>query len=111
VGLWGREMMRETTRFFFFCSAALNAVSELYVNQNVASKYISQWTSLSGSSSVGHLESVYGDTASWGLMYNLFADKWMGTGLVGDDVSAILLLGAMVLISMTGIHPTNAILC
>ncbi|KAK7461368.1 hypothetical protein VKT23_008545 [Stygiomarasmius scandens] len=54
--------------------------------KNVASKYISQWTSLSGSSSVGHLESVYGDTASWGLMYNLFADKWMGTGLVGDDI-------------------------
>ncbi|KAK7438880.1 hypothetical protein VKT23_017807 [Stygiomarasmius scandens] len=51
-----------------------------------ASSYISKWASLAGSS--GHLAFTYGEASSFGLMYNLYADKLMGTGLVPSDVYA-----------------------
>ncbi|KAF5323146.1 hypothetical protein D9758_017812 [Tetrapyrgos nigripes] len=70
---------------------AMGEMSDAAGNEDDAKKYrdqatgyIQQWVSL-GTSGAGHLTSTYGDASSWGLMYNLYADKLMGTRLVPDD--------------------------
>ena len=51
-----------------------------------------EWRSLAtspASSSDGgtqHLLGVYGDTESWALMYNLYADKLLGLGMIPQSV-------------------------
>jgi hypothetical protein len=76
---------------------AMGEMSNVAGNQNDAKKYrdqassyISKWASLAGSS--GHLTFTYGEASSFGLMYNLYADKLMGTGLVPSDVSILILV-------------------
>lgn len=44
-----------------------------------------------------HLLARYGDTLSWTLGYNLFADKWLGLGLVEESVC--IYVGSFYLIS------------
>ncbi|KIK65815.1 hypothetical protein GYMLUDRAFT_158671, partial [Collybiopsis luxurians FD-317 M1] len=51
---------------------------------NEASSLASQWQSYAWSS--GHLTLTYGNSSSWGLMYNLYPDKLLGFNLVNDDV-------------------------
>jgi Domain of unknown function (DUF1793) len=40
-------------------------------------------------SSDKHLLAVYGQTDSWSLGYNLFADVWLGTDLVESSVGVL----------------------
>jgi hypothetical protein len=75
---------------------AMGEMSNVAGNQNDAKKYrdqassyISKWASLASLS--GHLAFTYGEASSSGLMYNLYADKLMGTGLVPNDVSILIL--------------------
>ena len=35
----------------------------------------------------GHLLGAYGDEKSWALMYNVYADKLLGTGMLSESVS------------------------
>ncbi|KAH9968154.1 hypothetical protein BC827DRAFT_1122730 [Russula dissimulans] len=51
---------------------------------NAAAQLYDQWKSLALSN--GHLLAVYGQTNSWTLGYNLFADVWLGTNLVESSV-------------------------
>lgn len=54
--------------------------------QGVAIAYVSTWKSLALSSDQ-YILSTFGASGSWALDYNLFADKWLGTGVVDDAVS------------------------
>ncbi|KAF5335236.1 hypothetical protein D9758_014770 [Tetrapyrgos nigripes] len=76
-GILGIKAMAEMSN-----AAGNSADAKKYQDQ--ASTFISQWASFAGSS--GHLTSTYGDTSSFGLMYNLYADKLMGTSLVPNNV-------------------------
>ena len=51
-------------------------------------KLYAQWKSLALSSDQ-HLLAVYGQTNSWTLGYNLFADVWLGTNLVESSVGVL----------------------
>jgi len=53
-------------------------------SQNVAAQLYGQWKSLALNN--GHILSAYGQANSWTLGYNLFADVWLGTGLVEASV-------------------------
>ncbi|KAF9007830.1 hypothetical protein BDQ17DRAFT_1422506 [Cyathus striatus] len=52
--------------------------------QSQAQNYYSQWENLAVSS--GHITSVYGDASNWGLIYNLYAAKLLGSDLVNDHI-------------------------
>jgi len=53
---------------------------------SIASSYMSQWQDMACSSDKSHLTLSYGDNPSWGLMYNLYADKLLGTNLFPDSI-------------------------
>ncbi|KAJ3498050.1 hypothetical protein NLJ89_g10269 [Agrocybe chaxingu] len=52
----------------------------------IASDYVRQWQTLSSSSSGQHLTLSYGNSSSWGLSYNLFADKMLKLNLFPESV-------------------------
>ncbi|KAF8995301.1 hypothetical protein BDQ17DRAFT_1430456 [Cyathus striatus] len=52
--------------------------------QSQAQNYYSQWENLAVSS--GHITSVYGNASNWGLIYNLYAAKLLGSDLVSDQI-------------------------
>jgi len=49
-----------------------------------ATSYATTWQSLAATSS-GY-SSSYGDPNSWSLLYNVFVDKWLDTGLFPSSV-------------------------
>ncbi|KAI9507330.1 hypothetical protein F5148DRAFT_1205922 [Russula earlei] len=51
----------------------------------IAHEYYNQWTSLALASDK-HLLVQYGDESSWSLGYNMFADIWLQTGLISQDI-------------------------
>ncbi|KAJ7068393.1 DUF1793-domain-containing protein [Mycena amicta] len=53
---------------------------------SIASSYVNQWQSLAISSDSSHLTLSYGDSASWGLSYNLYADKLLKLNLFPDTI-------------------------
>ncbi|KAF5390714.1 hypothetical protein D9757_002684 [Collybiopsis confluens] len=53
---------------------------------SIASSYVSQWQTLATSSTGDHLTLNYGNTSSWGLSYNLYADKLLQLNLFPDDI-------------------------
>ena len=58
------------------------------LNQNVSSSYATTWQSLALSSDHQHILLSYeGDSSSWSMLYNLYADKLLSTGVISDDVS------------------------
>ncbi|KDR83620.1 hypothetical protein GALMADRAFT_85982 [Galerina marginata CBS 339.88] len=72
---------------------AMSDISQLVGNpaksanySSIAGKYVSQWQTLSASSSGQHLTLAYGNSASWGLSYNLFADKLLKLNLFPASV-------------------------
>ncbi|KAK0481514.1 hypothetical protein IW261DRAFT_1334456 [Armillaria novae-zelandiae] len=69
-------------------SQALGRNQDAETYSNTAQSYVEQWQTAAGST--GHLLSTYGaaaDSSSWSLVYNLFADKLLGTELVDSSVS------------------------
>ncbi|KAF9464433.1 DUF1793-domain-containing protein [Collybia nuda] len=52
----------------------------------IAANYVSRWQTLSASSSGNHLTLQYGNAASWGLSYNLYADKLLKLNLFPASV-------------------------
>ncbi len=62
------------------------ALSSQNFLQSHAAALVGQWQSLALSSDQKHLLRVYNDQTSWALMYNLYADRLLGTNLVSDTV-------------------------
>ncbi|PBL00369.1 hypothetical protein ARMGADRAFT_1072730 [Armillaria gallica] len=68
-------------------SRALRKSQDAETYSSRAKSYVEQWQISAGST--GHLLSTYGPTAdpsSWSLVYNLFADKLLGTELVDSSI-------------------------
>jgi hypothetical protein len=55
------------------------------VVQTVADGYYAQWKSQALSAD-NHLLIQYGNESSWSLGENMFADMWLQTGLISQDV-------------------------
>jgi hypothetical protein len=53
--------------------------------QTIADAYYAQWKSHALGSD-NHLLVQYGDESSWSLGENMFADLWLQTGLISQDV-------------------------
>ncbi|PPQ83295.1 hypothetical protein CVT25_004034 [Psilocybe cyanescens] len=53
---------------------------------SIASSFVSQWQTLAASTSGQHLTLSYGDSASWGLSYNMYADKLLKLNLFPASV-------------------------
>ncbi|KIP05603.1 hypothetical protein PHLGIDRAFT_108072, partial [Phlebiopsis gigantea 11061_1 CR5-6] len=66
-------------------SAALHQNSDADHYSNLATAYANTWKSLALPSGAQQILSSYGALEStFALPYNLFADKWLGTGLIDD---------------------------
>ncbi|KDQ29342.1 hypothetical protein PLEOSDRAFT_157064 [Pleurotus ostreatus PC15] len=52
----------------------------------IATSFVQQWQNLAISSDRRHLTLAYGDSASWGLSYNLFADKLLKLNLFPTSI-------------------------
>ncbi|KAJ6628752.1 DUF1793-domain-containing protein [Mycena sp. CBHHK59/15] len=55
---------------------------------SIATSYVAQWQKFSSSATGAHLTLSYGDSASWGLSYNLFGDKLLKLNLFPASVYA-----------------------
>ncbi|KAF9008954.1 DUF1793-domain-containing protein [Cyathus striatus] len=53
---------------------------------SIASDFVNQWQTLAMSSSGKHLTLSYGDSSSWGLTYNLYADKLLKLNLFPESI-------------------------
>ncbi|KAI0958924.1 hypothetical protein AcV7_004605 [Taiwanofungus camphoratus] len=80
-GIIGIQAMSEISR-------ALGRESDVQQYASVASSYFETWQSISQTSSPSppHILASYGQEGSWALMYNLYADRILGTGLVSQNV-------------------------
>ncbi|KAF9039547.1 DUF1793-domain-containing protein [Hymenopellis radicata] len=65
-------------------SSALGEHDDSSTYSEQASSFYDQWKSLADSQ--GHLVSTYNELSSWALIYNLFADKLLGTKLVDNSI-------------------------
>ncbi|KAI0645886.1 hypothetical protein C8Q79DRAFT_911239 [Trametes meyenii] len=55
-----------------------------------AASLAASWLSLALSTNQSHLLGVYGDQGSWALLYNLYADRLLGTNVVSEAVCRVL---------------------
>ncbi|KAI0052985.1 DUF1793-domain-containing protein [Auriscalpium vulgare] len=53
---------------------------------SIAASYVQQWQELALSSDGSHLTLAYGNSTSWGLAYNLYADKLLGLNLFPQSI-------------------------
>ncbi|KAG6821602.1 hypothetical protein H0H93_000111 [Arthromyces matolae] len=53
---------------------------------SIAASYVATWQTLAASSTGNHLTLDYGDSNSWGLTYNLFADKLLKLNLFPTSI-------------------------
>jgi hypothetical protein len=53
---------------------------------NIANSYVSRWQTLAKSTTGNHLTLAYNDNNSWGLTYNLYADKLLKLNLFPSSV-------------------------
>ncbi|KAI9063327.1 DUF1793-domain-containing protein [Trametes sanguinea] len=52
----------------------------------IASEYVQNWEKLAVSSDGTHVTLAYGNDSSWGIAYNLYADKLLGTDLFPGSI-------------------------
>jgi hypothetical protein len=52
--------------------------------QDKANELVNEWKGLAVTDT--HIQAQYGQSGTWGLMYNLFPAVWLETGLIDDDV-------------------------
>lgn len=78
-GIIGIQAMSEVASLLGDGSRASNYSS-------IASSYVPQWQQFATASSGDHLTLSYGNSSSWGLSYNLYAEKLLGTKLFPDSV-------------------------
>ena len=53
---------------------------------DIATSYIQQWQNLALSSDKTHLTLAYGNDSSWGLAYNLYADRLLNTSVCPQSI-------------------------
>ncbi|PIL29028.1 hypothetical protein GSI_09076 [Ganoderma sinense ZZ0214-1] len=64
-----------------------------YTNYStLAASYVKQWQQFATSSTGSHLTLSYGDNDSWGMTYNLYADKLLGTNASESPLDPIHIL-------------------
>jgi len=78
-GIVGIKAMSEVASLLGQTSVASNYSS-------IAASYVPQWQQYATASTGNHLTLSYGDNASWGLSYNLYADKLLGTNVFPSSV-------------------------
>ncbi|KAJ3474823.1 hypothetical protein NLI96_g12236 [Meripilus lineatus] len=72
-------------------SKALNHLTDAQYYLNQSSVFSAQWRSSALSSDKSHILANFGDSGDlWSLMYNLYANKLLGTKVVGDDIYQLL---------------------
>ncbi|KAK7045355.1 hypothetical protein VNI00_007604 [Paramarasmius palmivorus] len=55
--------------------------------QDIAAQWIRQWEASASADSDGHLKSSYNsNSSSWGMIYNIYADRLLGTNLVSQEI-------------------------
>jgi len=55
-------------------------------HNSTAQEYITKWQQLATASDGLHLTLSYGNDSSWGLTYNMYADKLLGTNIIPSSV-------------------------
>lgn len=55
--------------------------------QSTASNYAKKWETLAFTTN--HITTSYGSEASWGLVYNLYAPRLLGTNIISEKVSIL----------------------
>ncbi|EIW62865.1 uncharacterized protein TRAVEDRAFT_69088 [Trametes versicolor FP-101664 SS1] len=78
-GIIGVKSMAEISR-----AVGEQADAKLYDEH--AATLATSWHSLTLSSDGSHLLGSYGDEGSWALMYNIYADRLLGTGVVNETI-------------------------
>ncbi|KAI0723177.1 DUF1793-domain-containing protein [Earliella scabrosa] len=78
-GIVGIKAMSEIARLVGDSTRASNYSS-------IASSYVSQWQKLALASGGQHLTLAYNDNNSWGLSYNLYADKLLKTNIFPQSI-------------------------
>ncbi|KAL1945995.1 hypothetical protein VTO73DRAFT_1997 [Trametes versicolor] len=78
-GIIGVKSMAEMSR-------ALGKDADAQLYDGHATALAAAWKSLALSSDGSHLLGVYGDQQSWALMYNIYADRLLGTGIVNHSI-------------------------
>ncbi|TFK71714.1 DUF1793-domain-containing protein [Pluteus cervinus] len=68
-------------------SEAVQKADDASHYESMASGMATRWRNMSLSSD--HLTSSYNESGSWGLVYNLYMDRLLGTKVVDDDIYAI----------------------
>ena len=53
---------------------------------DIATSYVQQWQNLALSSDKTHLTLAYGNDSSWGLAYNLYADRLLNTSVFPQSI-------------------------
>ncbi|KAI0347134.1 DUF1793-domain-containing protein [Trametopsis cervina] len=53
---------------------------------NIAASYVTQWQKFATSADQKHLTLSYGNDSSWGLSYNMYADKLLGTNVFPQSI-------------------------
>ncbi|KAH9938229.1 uncharacterized protein B0H18DRAFT_1112408 [Fomitopsis serialis] len=67
--------------------ASLLGNSSANSNYNsIASSYVQKWQQMATTSDGIHLTLQYGNSSSWGISYNMYADKLLGTNIVPSSV-------------------------
>lgn len=70
-------------------SSALNQTADATYYSQFASTFASEWHAVALSTDGSHILPSYGSaTTSWAQMYNLFADRLLGTNLVDNNIYA-----------------------
>jgi len=67
----------------YLLSNLLNAT----IMQSTASDYAKQWEALAFTTD--HITTSYGSEASWGLVYNMYVPRLLGTNIVSEKVSIL----------------------
>ncbi|EPT03715.1 hypothetical protein FOMPIDRAFT_1022289 [Fomitopsis schrenkii] len=78
-GIIGIKAMAEIAKLVGNSSASSNYAS-------TASSYIEKWQTMATTPDGRHLMLQYGNSSSWGISYNLYADQLLGTNLVPRSV-------------------------
>ncbi|KZT71472.1 DUF1793-domain-containing protein [Daedalea quercina L-15889] len=78
-GIIGIQAMSEMAALAGNTSAAANY-------SGIASSYVSQWLELATASDGQHLTLAYGNDSSYGITYNMYADKLLGTNIIPQSV-------------------------
>ncbi|KAI0665951.1 hypothetical protein C8Q78DRAFT_1062280 [Trametes maxima] len=78
-GIIGVKAMAEISR-------ALGEDSDAQQYDSHAAALVGSWQSLALSTDQKHLLGAYGNPSSWALMYNIYADRLLGTNLVSQTV-------------------------